>query len=181
MLNEDSEKLWAEWRNENRVAREERARRIRKFDSQFDDLIEEVAKIAESLGADRFCRSLDRTLRQDFDVDDISKYNNGSYKREVIELEYLAIAHKSNTLYIVETTTNLRQDHLDQILDHLHRFPKFFPQLNGEKVFGILGATKIPQRLRRKALQEGLFLGEIRDNVFEIVRSEEREPRAFPA
>ncbi len=80
----------------------------------------------------------------------------------------------------VEIKTHLRQEGLDQILDHLSRLAKFFPQHKGKKAYGILAAIEMPDQLKAKALKMGIYVASIRDDVFEVLRPEGFEPRAFP-
>ena len=73
----------------------------------------------------------------------------------------------------------MRQDGIDQILDDLSRFPRFFPEHRGKKLFGILAALDIPENLRAQAISKGLYLATIKDDVFEIVPPDGFTPRAF--
>lgn len=61
------------------------------------------------------------------------------------------LAHANNeldTVFNVEVKTHLRQDGIDQILDHLRRFAQFFPEHRGKKAYGILGAIEIPAEVK---------------------------------
>ena len=88
--------------------------------------------------------------------------------------------HERGEVYLVEIKSQLRDESVDQLLEHLWRFPRFFPDHHGKKLFGILAALDIPENLRARALKEGFYLATIKDDGFEIVPPDDGfEPRAF--
>ncbi len=129
-----------------------------------------------------FFPSLDRILRQDFGMQIVEpRVHAEAPDGEQIEID--VFAHANDTLdlvFDVEIKTHLRQEGIDQILDHLHRLSKFFPEHRGKKAYGILGAIELPAQIKAKALKAGIYVASIRDDIFELVRPEGFEPRAFP-
>ena len=86
---------------------------------------------------------------------------------------------KSDEVYLAEIKTQLREDGIDQILEHLRRFPRAFPEHRGKKLFGILAAVTIPDNFRIQALKQGLYLATVKDDVFELSTPDNFVPRAF--
>jgi len=128
-----------------------------------------------------FYPSLERVLSEDFHMEVIAPHVRARRQGEELELDVLAYANEDvNTVFDVEIKTELDQAALDQILDQLRRFPRFFREHRGKRLYGVLAAVKIPPGLRRRVLRQGLYLATIRDDVFDVVRPEGFEPRAFP-
>jgi RecB family endonuclease NucS len=61
----------------------------------------------------------------------------------------------------------------------LHRFRDFFPEHRDKQLYGILAAVDLSASLREKALQEGLYVAHIHDEVFTLDIPEDFQPRAF--
>jgi hypothetical protein len=196
----DSEKNRTEWKEESeknraemrairqemlmeiRASRQETDRLFAYLERRFDKLSAQVGQIGNQIGLTTeamFYPSLERILREDFDMEVVRPRVKAKLDGETIEID--ALAHTDEVVYIAEIKTQLKPEGLQQILKHLRRFPKLFPEHRGKKVFGILGALQIPEQLRTQVLKEGIFLATIRDDVFEIVRPDKREPRAFSA
>ncbi len=167
------------------VSRQESDRIWTAVYSELRGLRTDVGQLGNKLGLTTeamFYPSLDRILRQDFGMEVVQpRVHVETPDGEEIEIDVLA--HANDTLdlvFDVEIKTHLRQDGLDQILDHLRRLSKFFPEHRGKKAYGILGAIEIPAQVRTKALKAGIYVATIRDDVFELMRPEGFEPRAFP-
>ena len=134
-----------------------------------------------SLNEAAFYPSLERVLREDFHMEAIAPNVTVRRSGEELELDLLAYANEeTNTAFDVEIKTELDQEAIDQILDHLRLFPRFFREHRGKKLYGVLAAVKIPPALRKRAHREGLYLATIRDDVLDILRPTGFKPRAFP-
>ncbi len=128
-----------------------------------------------------FYPSLERVLRDDFHMEIIAPNVVARRQGEELELDVLAYANEDvNTVFDIEIKTELDQAALDQILDHLRRFPRFFREHRGKELYGVLAAVKIPPGLKKRVLRQGLYLATIRDDVFDLSQPEGFEPRAFP-
>jgi hypothetical protein len=182
---ETAEKRHDELWEEILASRQETDRLITSLERRFDDIRQEVGGIANRTGLTTeamFLPSLERILRQDFGMTAVDPRISRAQDGDTIEID--VIAHggaDSDTVYVVEVKTHLREAGLHQILNNLRRFPKFFPEHRGKKVFGILGGMDAPRELRKRIQDAGLYLATIRDDVFEVVRTEGFEPEAFPA
>ncbi len=182
---EESERRQVEWREELLASRIDSDRIFTSLYQEIRWLRRDVGQLGNQFGLyteAMFLPSLDRILREDFGMQVVEPHAIGKTK-DGEELELDVLAHANDTLDLVvdvEIKTQLRQDGIDQILDHLHRFAKFFPEHRGKKAYGILGAIRLPPEVKAKALKAGIYVAAIRDDVFELLRPEGFEPRAFP-
>jgi hypothetical protein len=169
---QESERLW----QEILVSRQETDRLIRGLSSQFGQLGNELGDYAESL----IRPSLERALREQFGMTTIHSPLHLRRNGDEIEIDVMGYAEdQRQEVYLAEIKSQLRQEGIDQILDDLRRFPRFFPEHGGKKLFGILAALDVPADLRAQVLKQGLYLATIRDDVFEIVPPDGFAPRAF--
>jgi hypothetical protein len=165
---------------EIRASRQETDRLVASRERRLENLRFEVGQMGNRTGLTTevmFYPSLARILREDFDMEVVKSRAKTTLGGETIEIDILA--HTDDVVYIAEIKTQLQQAGLDQILKHLRRFPKLFPEHRGKKVFGILGALQVPEPMRAQVFKQGLFLARIRDDVFEIVPPTKGKPRVF--
>ncbi len=173
-----------QWREELTASRREYDRMVASLERSMDNANRQLGHLGNRLGTlneAAFYPSLERALRQDFHMEiiapNVRAYRNG----EELELDVLAYANDGlNTAFDVEIKTELDQEAVDQLLDHLRRFPRFFREHRGKKLYGVLAAVKTPKALRKRVLRQGLYLATIRDDVFDILRPEGFKPRVFP-
>ena len=201
VLREESERRWEDWQRRWQESREESERRWEKSQRQWEESREEIlasrretdrlitslerrlGEIGNAFGVyteSMFRPSLERILHQRFGMTVIiapQKFQlNGS------EYEIDVVGHggdASDEVYLAEIKSQLREDGIQQILEHLRRFPQAFPEHRGKKLFGILAAVTIPDNLRLQALKQGLFLATVKDDVFELSTPDDFVPRSF--
>jgi hypothetical protein len=173
-----------QWLEEHNASRREYDRLIASIERSMDNLNRQLGNLGNQVGElneAAFYLSLDRVLREDFHMDVVAPNVRARRQGEELELDMLAYANvEVNTVFDVEIKTDLDQEALDQILDHLRRFPRFFVEHRGKKLYGVLAAMKVPEGMRNRVLRHGLYLATIRDDVFDILRPAGFEPRAFP-
>ncbi len=169
---QESERLW----QEILASREESDRLITSFNRELGRLGNKLGGYAESL----IRPSLERVMREQFKMTVITSPQRIRLYGEVLEIDFVAHAgDELDEVYLAEIKSRLRQDGIDQLHDHLRRFPRFFPEHRGKKLFGVLAALEIPEDLRSKVLREGLYLATMREDVFEIVPPDDFVPRVF--
>lgn len=173
-----------QWQEELHASRREYDRMIANLNRSMNYANHQLGKLGNQLGAlneAAFYPSLERALREDFHMEIIAPNVCARRKGEELELDILAYANgEVNTAFDVEIKTALDQEAIEQILDHLHRFPRFFREHRGKKLYGVLAAVKVPPALRKRVLRQGLYLATIKDDVFDIQRPAGFEPRVFP-
>jgi hypothetical protein len=165
-------------------SRRELDRFMQSIDRGVEELRREVGRITNKFGdySESLCQpSLIRTLRERFHMTAIAPRYRAYHNGHAIEVDLLAHANNQiNEVYVAEIKTHLRQDGIEQILEHLRVFPEYFPEHRGKRLYGILAAIDAPPELRKKVIREGLYLMLISGEVLEMQVPDDFEPRAFP-
>lgn len=172
-----------QFKETDRRMQETNDRSIRDIDRQ----LQENARLIQRLGAKfgSFTEGLalpamEKILRDRFGMEVISPSVRVSKAGQHMELDVLAYANGPvNAAYIVEVKSHAREESIAQLKTLLHRFRDFFPEHRDKQLYGILAAVDLSASLREKALQEGLYVAHIHDEVFTLDTPEDFQPRAF--
>ena len=172
-----------QFKETDRRMQETNDRSIRDIDRQ----LQENARLIQRLGAKfgSFTEGLalpamEKILRDRFGMEVISPSVRVSKAGQHMELDVLAYANGPvNAAYIVEVKSHAREESIAQLKTLLHRFRDFFPEHRDKQLYGILAAVDLSASLREKALQEGLYVARIHDEVFTLDIPEDFQPRAF--
>ncbi len=179
-LRAESERRWQAFLEEMRASRREVDRVLTNIERNNRDL----GRLGNRFGEynEALCRpSLIRTLHERFHMTEFAPRMLGYHNGDAIEFDLLAHAnHESDEVYVAEIKPRLRQEGIDQILDHLKAFPRFFPDHRGKKLYGILAAIEAEPQMQKKVLQQGLYLMLYAGDVLEMRVPEGFEPRVFP-
>ncbi len=205
---QESEKRWQEYREESARQRQESARQRQESEKRWQKYREESARLWQEILASRaesdrlitsFNRelgrlgnkigdytesllrpSLRRVMLEQFEMTTIIAPLSMERHGETLQIDLVAHGESAtDPVYVVEMKSTLRPDAFDQLYEHMRKLPRFFPEHRGKKLFGVLAALDIPEELRIRALKEGVYLGTIKDDVFEIVPPDDFVPRAF--
>ena len=171
-MREDSQRQWQELL----ASRRETDRLITSLERRLGEIGNAFGAYTESM----FRPSLKRILRERFGMTviiapQVFQLNGTEYEVDVVG----HAGEARDEVYLAEIKSRLREDGIDQILEHLRRFPQAFPEHRGKKLFGILAAVTIPENVRVQALKQGLFLATVKDNVFELATPDDFVPRPF--
>ena len=148
---------------------QENARLIQRLGAKFGSFTEGLALPA-----------MEKILRDRLGMEVISPSVRVSKAGQHMELDVLAYANGPvNAAYIVEVKSHAREESIAQLKTLLHRFRDFFPEHRDKQLYGILAAVDLSASLREKALQEGLYVAHIHDEVFTLDTPEDFQPRAF--
>jgi hypothetical protein len=172
-----------QFKETDRRMQETNDRSIRDIDRQ----LQENARLIQRLGAKfgSFTEGLalpamEKILRDRLGMEVISPSVRVSKAGQHLELDVLAYANGPvNAAYIVEVKSHAREESIAQLKTLLHRFRDFFPEHRDKQLYGILAAVDLSASLREKALQEGLYVAHIHDEVFTLDIPEDFQPRAF--
>ena len=153
-----------------------------------DDVIQRVTKQLGELG-NRFggftegmaLPSVREILYEQLGVDAVvtdarARRNGRSFQVDAIG----SVNGEVGKVYLVEIKSRLREEGLQQILQHLRTFGEFFPEHHGKLRYGILVAVDVPEALEKRILEQGIYLAKIHGDLFELVLPEGFEPRGFP-
>lgn len=172
---EETDRRMRESRVENDRRRQEMERYLRELGQQIGGLGEKFGSFTEGLALPSMSRILSKRFGMDVIAPSVRARNNG----HSMEVDVLAYSKTRDEVYVVEVKSHLRQDALDQMKKILRDFHDFFPGHAGKKIYGILAAVDAPDGLRKKVLQEGIYLARIHDGQFELQVPDNFQPRAF--
>ena len=154
----------------------ETSQKIRELGQQIGGLGNKFGSFTEGLALP----SMEKILRQRFGVDTISPSVRISRKGKHLEIDVLAYANgEINTAYVVEVKSLLREESIQQLLEILEQFAEWFPEHRDKKLYGILAAVDIPESLRLRILEQGLYLARIHEDLFELQVPDDFRPRRF--
>jgi hypothetical protein len=162
---------------------QETVRQIKETDRQLRELGKQIGGLGAKFGSfteGLALPSMEKILRDRFGMEVISPSVRVSKAGQHMELDVLAYANGSiNKAYIVEVKSHAREAAITQLKNQLHRFRDFFPEHRDKQVYGILAAVDMSESLRDQAMQEGLYVARIHDEVFKLDTPENFQPRAF--
>jgi hypothetical protein len=82
-------------------------------------------------------------------------------------------------VFIVEVKSHLRQQHIEQTLRIIKRFPEMDAWHADKPIYGILAGVDIPKELPEQVWSAGLYLARISGDQFQISVPKGFEPRRF--
>ncbi len=124
--------------------------------------------------------SLRKLLFEDLKMDVVDENVIRNIGRRNIQIDVLAFSNsRHNAVFVVEIKSRLREEGITQLGRILERFPDFFPEHRDKELFAMLAVVECEADIRKKVLEEGIYLAEINDNVFELEVPKEFEPRSF--
>ena len=99
---------------------------------------------------------------------------------EELEIDVLSYANSDiNEVYIVEVKSHLREEGIKQLVNTIDKFRSFFPEHKDKKVYGILAAVEMSERLKEKVMSEGFYAARIRDEVVSLDVPAQFHAKAF--
>ncbi len=179
---EESDRRWRElreeWQEELRASRAEHDRMMRSLNREVARMQQKFGDYSESLAAP----ALTKVMRDRFHMTEIAQRVQALRNGNAIEIDMVGHANdRVNEVYIAEIKTKLRQDGVDQILEHLRVFPEFFPHHRGKELYGILAAIEAPADMQRQVLKKGIYLMLVSEDACELREPEGFQPRDFAA
>ena len=151
-------------------------RHLRELGKQLGGLGEKFGSFTEGMAYPSMKKILTEDFHMSFVAPSVLRRQNG----RSLELDVLAYSNSGvSEAYVVEVKSHLRPESIEQIKATLRQFREFFPEHADKKVYGILAVVYIPEGLREKVLQEGIYLARIHDGQFELEVPRNFEPRAF--
>ena len=158
------EEIWAMFR--------ETDKRFKETDKQFKELGKQIGGLGNKFGdftEGMAFPSMQRILTEQFKMEFVSPRARVRKNGETIELDVLAYANSGiDEIYVVEVKSHLREDHLQEMLKNLERFPRFFPEHKNKALYGIIAAVDVPDEVKKRVLDAGIYLALIRDDTFAL-------------
>ena len=124
--------------------------------------------------------SMQQILRSQFNMEVVSPSVRVKKGDEELEIDVLSYANSTlNEVYVVEVKSHLRDEGVDQLLDIVSRFRHFFPEHKDKKLYGIMAAVEMSNRLKERVLSKGFYAAKISDEVFSIDVPAQFQPKAY--
>ncbi len=121
--------------------------------------------------------SMTKVLKEKFNMEIISTRVKAERRGKKLELDVFAYTNGNvNTAFIVEVKSHVKQDDLEQILKILTTFPEVFPEHADKKLYVILAYVDMPEHVKKKILEQGIYLAQIHDEQFKL-----KVPKSFQA
>ncbi|MCI0660145.1 MAG: DUF3782 domain-containing protein [Acidobacteria bacterium] len=169
---EERKKIEAELAEEHRKT----DREIRRVSKQLGEPGNKFGSFTDGLA----WPSLERMMYRDFGMNQVSHRHRSHRNGKTLEIDVLAYDTGAlNEAYVIEVKSQLDQDGIDQILEHIALLPQFFPPARSRKIYGMIAAVDIPDNLYNKAIKEGLYIARISDGSFKLAVPRGFKPRAF--
>ena len=161
----------------------ENAQQQKETDKQLKELGKQIGGLGAKFGSfteGLALPSMETILRQRFGMEVISPSVRASKEGQHLKIDVLAYSNgQLNTAYIVEVKSHAREESITQLKSILQRFRRFFPEHKDKKLYGILAAVDLSPELREKILQEGLYVAQIHDQVFELDIPDNFPPQTY--
>ncbi|MBD2601002.1 MULTISPECIES: DUF3782 domain-containing protein [Microcystis] len=161
----------------------ENAQQQKETDKQLKELGKQIGGLGAKFGSfteGLALPSMETILGQQFGMEVISPSVRVSKEGQHLEIDVLAYSNgELNIAYIVEVKSHVRQEDITQLKSILQRFRSFFPEHKDKKLYGILAAVDLSPELREKILQEGLYVAQIHDQIFELDIPDNFSPQTY--
>ena len=151
-------------------------RKIKELGKQIGGLSSKFGSFTEALALP----SMTKILQKKLGMNVITPRVRVRRGEEEMEIDVLAYSNgELNTAYIVEVKSSAKEESIDQLKNILGRFHHFFPEHNNKQIYGILTAVDMSADVRKKALQEGLYVARIQDDIFKMDTPKDFQPLAW--
>jgi hypothetical protein len=158
--------IWAMFRETDRRLDE----RFKETDRQLKELSRQIGLLGNKFGGfteGMAFPSMQRILTEHFKMEHVNPRVLVRKNGESYELDVLAYADREiNEVYVVEVKSRLREEHLDEMLRDLEKFPRFYPEHKNKALYGIIAAVDVTEQMKKKVIKAGLYLALIRDDTF---------------
>ena len=172
---------------ETRKVVEEHGRQIDKQTKQIDKQTKQICEQGKQIGGlgNKFGSftegmafpSMTKVLKEKFNMEIISTRVAAERRGKKLELDVFAYTNGNvNTAFIVEVKSHVKQDDLKQLLKILTTFPDVFPEHANKKLYVILAYVDMPDNVKKKILEQGIYLAQIHDEQFKL-----KVPKNFQA
>ena len=157
--------------------------RFKATDRQLKELGKQIGGLANKFGGfteGMAFPSMKRILRERFNMEYVFPHAEAKKNGENMELDVLSYSNeKIREVYIVEVKSRLKEEHIQELLRDLKRFPRFFPEHKDKALYGIMAAVDVSDQMKKRVLDNGLYLAMIRDDTFCLEVPEGFKARRF--
>jgi len=145
-------------------------KRFKETDKQLKELGKQIGGLGNKIGSfteGMAFPSMQKILTEKFKMEFVGPRIRVRKNGETIELDVLAYADSEvDEVYMVEVKSHLREEHLQEMMKNLERFPRFFPEHKNKALYGIIAAVDVPDEVKQRVLDAGIYLALIKDDTF---------------
>ncbi|WP_017294699.1 DUF3782 domain-containing protein [Geminocystis herdmanii] len=168
---------------EVRELQKETGEQMKKTDRKIKELGKQIGGLADKFGSfteGLALPSMEKILSKQFKMEVISPRVRVRKGAEEMEIDVLAYSNGGiNRAYVVEVKSHAKEEAIEQLKNILDRFRHFFPEHQNKQVYGILTAVDMSADVRNKALQEGLYVARIHNDVFKMNTPKNFQPQSW--
>jgi hypothetical protein len=160
---------------------QETNKQFKKTDKKLKELAKQIGGLGNKFGSfteGMAFPALDKLLRRRFGMEVVTTRTRAKRNGALMELDVFAYAPEGEVV-IVEVKSHLRAEDIEQIVQILTEFPKFFPQYANYPRYGMLAAVDIAESLRQQVLKAGIYLATINDDQFTLQVPESFRAKSF--
>ena len=146
-------------------------------DRRWGDLVNKLGTLVEDIVAP----SLPRIVKDDFgfaDIDRVLICLRVRDKRKGTVAEFDAILVAGDTVFINETKSRPRQEHVDEFLDKLQRIDVYLPEYAGMERIPLFSSLAIPEDLLQYLSKNGIYALGMGEDVMEVLNLEQVKARS---
>jgi chromosome segregation ATPase len=166
-----------------RKLQQETDEQMRKTDRKIKELGKQIGGLADKFGSfteGLALPSMEKILTKQFKMEVISPRVRVRKGGEEMEIDVLAYSNgRINRAYVVEVKSHAKEEAIEQLKNILDRFRHFFPEHQNKQVYGILTAVDMSADVRNKALQEGLYVARIHNDIFKMNTPKNFQPQSW--
>lgn len=165
-------------------AQKETARQMKETDRRIDQTNQQLGELGNKFGTfteGLALPSMEKVFYSDFGLDVVQPRARSRQNGRTMEIDVLAYDHPggSKEVYVIEVKSHLSEKGIEQIMETIEEFPKYFPWGRDRVIYGVIAAVDIPDNVRNKVLKEGLYLARISDGTFTMQVPRGFKPKAF--
>ena len=150
----------------------ETAKRQQQTDKQISDLGKQIGGLGRRIGSfteGLALPSMQKILQNRFKMEIISPSVRVKKNGKEMEVDVLAYANSAiNEVYVVEVKSHLREEGIIQLQKMMKNLREFFPEHSDKKLYGILAAVDMSQRLKKRVLSLGFYTAKIHEEIFSL-------------
>ncbi len=156
-------------------------RKIQATDRQIKETSKRVGALSNRLGefVEEMVRPGVEKLFQEWGIDvsmtsrDVSCHDG----KESIEVDLLV--RNGTDVVLIECKSKLSEDHINDHLERLSKFKKYFPEYADKRLMGAVAAMVIPESVERYACTKGLFVLTQSGEVITLLHDKKFEPTVW--
>ena len=151
-------------------------KQIKQTNKQLGELGRKMGRYTEGLAEQSLYRIFRKNFNLEFAAPLVRRARNGS----TIELDFFGYSNsKENKVFVAEIKSSFGEEEFEDVMRMLENFPKFCPEHADKELYGIVAAVNIPENMRRKLWNNGIYLAVLGDEVFNLKIPPDFKPKQF--